>query len=530
MLLPRTAPAARRRVALALPVMALTAAALVAPATATIRAHGSAARSHSHVRVTFNRTAIPATGKAQPVPRHLHIKDPHHQMPHTYTPEPVRPKVTARITDDRGHAVTHERVVFTATRGVRFGKVVNHHNGRYTALVIAGKKPGWATIRAHATRHHWVSARAPLKLTFAALHTSGTRIVDAAGHTVMLRGVNFQPSAPDPYLANEFPAKRIYDGLSKHWKPTVVRAFLDLAQWERTPCLQKHRTYDQHYRSVFQSFVRSETERGIFVILALRKTPRRPCDTSDHYLLPAASDSDTGDANAFWSDVATTFRHNPMVGFDLYNEPTTTSSSLWLSGGPIGGRLHRWHATGMQSMYDAVRNARASNLVFVEGPGWANLTPPSLISGGHATNVVYTAHYYSCPKPNRDGPGSPYDCSPGIAPPAPRDACPSGAPLPAWDNPAAVLDKWVTWRDRFHVPIMEDEFGWPGNSHRVDRCFIRETIAYNEAHHIPWATYSWLMWSDHTFGLAKHPAHGNFRPTANGCPVFRALTGGRCTA
>ena len=345
MFLPRLAPAARRRVMFALPVVALTASALVAPATATSRVHRSAALGHSHVTVTLNRSAIPATGKVQPVPRHLHIKDPHHQMPHTYTPEPARPRVTARVTDDRGHAVTGERVVFTATRGVRFGKVVNHHNGRYTTVVIAGKRPGWASIRAHATRHHWVSARAHLKLTFAALHTSRTRIVDAAGHTVMLRGVNFAPSTPDPYLVNEFPSKRIYDALSSRWKPTVVRAFLDLAQWMH-PCalITKQKKYDRYYRQAYGSFVRAETARGTYVILVLGSTPRHPCGASTHNVMAVADPSHPeSDSAHFWTNIAQTFKNNPLVGFDLYNEPVPPMTRC---GSTVGVCRSSWLAYG----------------------------------------------------------------------------------------------------------------------------------------------------------------------------------------
>jgi hypothetical protein len=510
---------------------------LAAVAATTSSRHSLAHDAHRahHVTVTINRPSMPATGKAQPPRHYVHFAAPwsHHRP---YSAEPPRPMATARVVDSRGHAVTHEHVVFTATNRVRFGKVVNHHNGRYTALIVAGTHPGAVRIRAHAVKHGWTSAPAAFRLTFYRLHTSGSRILDSAGHAVTFRGATFQPSVPDAYFVNEFPARHVYSDFFLTWKPTVVRAFVDLAQWTQ-PCARTRRlhNYDANYRRAISAYVRAMTERGVFVILVLGSTPRTACDTSTHYELAARSNDRSVDAGRFWARIANTFHSNPLVGFDLYNEPENVSATKWLEGGLIRSLRKSWHAEGMQNMFRAVRDTGANNLVFVEGPNWGNSTPPAVVTGSGnspAANVIYTAHYYTCANRDahypRDGASTPYKCSAGVKAPHPGDACSSGSSPPMWADPARVLDRWVRWRNRFELPIMEDEFGWPGNSTRTDSCFIANTIAFDEAHHIPWSAYRYSLWHDSSFSLARDPRSGRLWPTRSGCPVFRALTGRRC--
>jgi len=49
---------------------------------------------------------------------------------------------------------------------------------------------------------------------------------------------------------------------------------------------------------------------------------------------------DLNHAPAFWTSVATAFKSNPSVIFDLYNEPYPTSWSCWLNGAPAANDAH----------------------------------------------------------------------------------------------------------------------------------------------------------------------------------------------
>lgn len=518
---------------------------LVASAAVVYGAQNAdAAGRPAHIKLTLNRSSIPATGVLQPVPRRLHIADPRHQVANPYVVDPARPKVVAKVTDANGHPVTDAKVTFHSSGGATFGRVINQGHGRYVAYLVSAAVPGYEWLRASTAGGSVSSKSVRLHETFGALHTKGSRILDAAGHQVLFKGVNFQPSAPDPYLFNEFPPRSAYDALARHWRVRAVRAFLDLDQWMKSCSVTRSRgDYDPYYRQAFTSYVRAATERGIYVILVLGSAPRYVCDTSLPHALPAkVTQSSPADARSFWYDVATTFKNNPLVGFDLYNEPHDVSNAVWLNGGRMPNGLHPWTAAGLQSLYNAVRGTGSRNLVFAEGPDWATATPPALLGSGasytwqtdmHESNVVYTAHYYSCQGRDshypRDGARSPYICD-GITPPTTTASCPTSAPYPAWDRPGAHLARWVSWRSAHHRPIVEDEFGWPGNGHPVDACFIKRTIAFDTSNKIGWLAYHWTMWSQHGFGLARHPGVLDFRPTISGCPVFRALTGAtRCS-
>jgi len=181
----------------------------------------------------------------------------------------------------------------------------------------------------------------------------------------------------------------------------------------------------------------------------------------------------------------------------------------------------------MQEMYNAVRGTGSTNLVFVEGNGWANDPPPNLISSPAsatyatdrpASNIVYTLHLYTCPRFNVDGTPN---CG-GITPPQPNDSC-TISPTPAWQNVGPTLQRWVDFRNANGVPIMEDEFGWPSNDDPVDRCFMQSTIDFNEANHISWAAFHWVGWPEPNFGLTKNFDGGDFSPTISGDVVKTGL-------
>jgi len=72
---------------------------------------------------------------------------------------------------------------------------------------------------------------------------------------------------------------------------------------------------------------------------------------------------------AFWRSVGTTFRRDPGVLFELFNEPHAVTWSCWRSGCEMPGG---WKAVGMQSLLQAVRSSGARQPVIVDGLKWAN--------------------------------------------------------------------------------------------------------------------------------------------------------------
>lgn len=130
----------------------------------------------------------------------------------------------------------------------------------------------------------------------------------------------------------------------------------------------------------------------------------------------------------FWHVMASTFSNQPFVIFDLFNEPRLYGTSIerhnnpkyhlarillsvntlgymhhhkhhnytkntslwqvWKYGGTIGGVKY----VGMQTLVNKIRSWGVNNLIWIEGPYWAQRLPvkPYLISG---SNIVYSYHH-----------------------------------------------------------------------------------------------------------------------------------------
>jgi endoglucanase len=110
---------------------------------------------------------------------------------------------------------------------------------------------------------------------------------------------------------------------------------------------------------------------------------------------------DMADAHSvvFWQQVATKYKSDPQVIFELYNEPkvggyspSATAWNVWLNGGqsPTGG----FTVHGMQELYATVRNVGAENLVIVGGLSWAYDLSGLSSHAVSGTNILYNTHVY----------------------------------------------------------------------------------------------------------------------------------------
>ncbi len=240
------------------------------------------------------------------------------------------------------------------------------------------------------------------------MRVSGNHLIDASGKTLQLRGVDvsgleFAPIDGSPQPDGWGGQKPNLAAIAA-WKINALRIPLNEASYlgymtYNTDGSQHNPDPMGNYRQVVQQLVTDATARGMYVILDLHKNA--PKGTVNGNLVEVAPQSSTqnqmADADnsvAFWTAIATAFKGNPNVIFDLFNEPyfdnvmtptgvsgTAVAWHILLDGGT--NKLfyaanttftQNWTSAGMQEMLNAVRATGATNVVMTAGVSWAQDT------------------------------------------------------------------------------------------------------------------------------------------------------------
>jgi hypothetical protein len=126
---------------------------------------------------------------------------------------------------------------------------------------------------------------------------------------------------------------------------------------------------DGNYVSAIQNIVNGFTSNGFYVILDMHwSAPGNLCAGAQ------IAGPDTDNAPAFWTSVAKTFKNNPAVIFDLFNEPYVTwpclKNGCSFSDMDVSGKTdynYNWNVVGMQSLVNTVRATGATNLLMIGG-------------------------------------------------------------------------------------------------------------------------------------------------------------------
>ena len=153
------------------------------------------------------------------------------------------------------------------------------------------------------------------------------------------------------------------------------------------------------YQASVKKAVADATAAGLYVILDLHWGS--PNNAAGQPLCPIGQPSfaDADHSLAFWKSIADTFKANPAVMFELFNEPFGDNVySHWVSGatgagpdaitlrdggasypfleqnntnGVVQSTALTWHVAGMQAMLDTIRGQGATNVVLSSPIGWA---------------------------------------------------------------------------------------------------------------------------------------------------------------
>jgi len=119
-----------------------------------------------------------------------------------------------------------------------------------------------------------------------------------------------------------------------------------------------------NYQSAVAAYVRQLAGAGLTVIVDLHWNAPGTAQATGQQVM-----ADADHSPAFWSSVAETFKNDPKVVYDLYNEPHDISWGCWLNGcsSPAG-----WQTAGMQQLLNAVRGTGAQQAVIATGLAYGN--------------------------------------------------------------------------------------------------------------------------------------------------------------
>ena len=242
------------------------------------------------------------------------------------------------------------------------------------------------------------------------LHVSGNKLLSATGQQVILHGVN--RSGAEYSCVN---GTGIFDGemdqaainAMKSWGINAVRMPLNEACWNGESYVNAQFS-GANYQNAIKSEVSLMNASGLDVILDLHWTdgaytgPSNGCTSAEAICQKPMPDA--AQAIPFWSSVATAFKGNDAVIFDLFNEPfasradnnnSTEGWQCWETGSPCTGISYP--VAGMQQMITAVRNAGANNVIMLGGEefsndltGWLQFKPTdpdnNLVASWHSYN------------------------------------------------------------------------------------------------------------------------------------------------
>jgi endoglucanase len=217
------------------------------------------------------------------------------------------------------------------------------------------------------------------------LHVSGNELVSATGQRVVLHGVD-RSGTEYQCVQN----KGIFDGpdnlasviTMKSDGINAVRVPLNEACWNGESYVNPAYR-GAPYQAAVESYVKLLNAEGMVAIVDLHWTDgaytgsNSACSSAEATCQKPMPDA--AEAVPFWRSVASAFKDNDAVIFDLFNEPypgqaadgnETEGWQCWLNGGSCAGISYQ--VAGMQTLVNTVRSTGANNVLMLGGLSWSN--------------------------------------------------------------------------------------------------------------------------------------------------------------
>jgi len=299
-----------------------------------------------------------------------------------------------------------------------------------------------------------------------AVRVSGYHLVNQNGQTIHLIGFNAQGSEYTCVTSNSS-----FDNPN-----TLTTAPADMQTWGAAVNIARIPMNEDcwlgingvsrggtAYQNDIVAFVNKLHASGMYAILDLHWNAPGTTEATGEQVM-----ADYDHSIAFWQSVATTFKNDPGVIFELYNEPQSLSWPCWDLGGSTC--VSGFRTAGMEEMLQAIRN--------VEGTGWAH---PILIGGQHWANDLtgWLANHPADPANQIIAAIHTYDDS---------NVCPT-SPGGAWNAGSCADNVWGAIKAAGY-PIVFTEVGDTSAGGCTYSTFLDSAYKWMDAHsdgYLPWA-------------------------------------------
>lgn len=216
------------------------------------------------------------------------------------------------------------------------------------------------------------------------LHVAGNKLVDADGTTRRLLGVNRSGGefmCVQGHGIWDGPVDDAAIGAIADWNANTVRIPLNEECWLGLSNI-KPEYGGTNYVNAVKDLVGRVKAHGMTPMLELHwswgQYTGNSAGCSDEHATCQKPMPNMRYTPAFWTSVASTFKDDPTVVFDLFNEPypdratstTTQAWQCWRDGGTCPGI--GYEVAGMQDLVDAVRDTGAGNPILLGGLAYAN--------------------------------------------------------------------------------------------------------------------------------------------------------------
>jgi hypothetical protein len=208
------------------------------------------------------------------------------------------------------------------------------------------------------------------------LHVVGNQIEDSSGNVLVPRGVDrmgteYACRAQGDPSDFDGPVDQASVSAMLTWDVNIVRVPLNEDCWLGINGEPANGKTVAQYQTDIINWVSLLNQNGLLVILDLHWNNSGTNPSIAQEPMP-----DLDHAPAFWTSVATTFKGNSSVLFDLYNEPYTTSWSCWKNGSTAASTSPcadvSFAVAGMQTLVNTVRTTGATNILMLGGLAYSN--------------------------------------------------------------------------------------------------------------------------------------------------------------